>query len=85
MTSPGNGVVETYGLLVFDTTSRALKAERELKSAGVACAVVPTPVEYTAGCGIALLVRDEEVASARRTLEGSTGHRWNYPYEKRRS
>ena len=47
---------------MFDSTSQALKAERALKAGGVKCAVIPTPVEFTSGCGIALVVEGDTIA-----------------------
>lgn len=67
---------KNYGLVVFDSTSHALKAERMLKEAGVTCAVIPTPVEFTSGCGISLLVDEELLGEAERVLAGMEGHRF---------
>jgi len=61
------------GLIVFDSTNIALKAERALKDAGIPCAVIPTPREITAECGIALLVRHEWVEKASGALEATDG------------
>lgn len=59
-------------LLTFNSTSAALKAERVLKRAEVPCAVVPTPVQITADCGISLLL--DEAWSSRAAEElGSNG------------
>lgn len=73
-----------YGLVLFDSTSQALKAERIVKAAGVSCAVVPTPVEFASGCGISLLIDEPEVESARTALDGCQGHRVLYPYLRER-
>jgi Putative Se/S carrier protein-like len=43
-------------LFIFDSTHQALSAEKALKEAGVRHAVVNTPREFSAGCGIALRV-----------------------------
>ncbi|MBU4179103.1 MAG: DUF3343 domain-containing protein [Actinobacteria bacterium] len=72
------------GLLVFDSTNQALKTERLLKSAGVACTVIPTPVEITAECGIALLFDGKwlvTVTEALATLE-SDGRRLLFPFKR---
>ncbi len=70
------------GLFLFDTTSRALKAEALIEAAGIACAVIPTPVEFTAGCGISLLIDGGDVDAATGALSGSEGHRLCYPYTR---
>lgn len=77
---------EEKGLLVFDSTNQALKTERLLKSAGVACTVIPTPVEITAECGIALLFDREWIESVSRALEslGDDGCSLLFPFERER-
>ena len=72
------------GLIVFDSTNMALKAERALKDAGIPCAVIPTPREITAECGIALLVRREWVAKAAGALDVPNGvvYKLIDPYEQ---
>jgi hypothetical protein len=73
---------ELCGLVLFESTNVALKTERDLKAAGVACAVIPTPVEFASGCGIALLVTEPMVEDTRNVLEGCVGHRFIYPYDR---
>ena len=77
---------EESGLIVFDSTNMALKAERSLKGAGIHCSVIPTPPEITAECGIALLIRGEWVEKADAALDASDGivYRLIYPYEQNR-
>jgi hypothetical protein len=67
--SDGRVSEDSCGLVVFDATSQALKAERLLKRAGVKLSVIPTPVEFGAGCGIALLVAPGSVERAWDALE----------------
>ena len=74
---------EEKGLLVFDSTNQALKTERLLKSAGMPCTVIPTPVEITAECGIALLFDGkwlETVTGALAPLE-SDGRQLLFPFK----
>jgi hypothetical protein len=75
---------EEAGLIVFDSTNMALKAERALKDSGIPCAVIPTPREITTECGITLLIRREWVEKAARTLDAPNGvvYKLVYPYEK---
>ena len=73
-----------YGLVLFNSTNLALKGERALKTAGVVCAVIPTPVEFTSGCGISLLVDREVVKDARHALEGCGEYTLVDPYARRR-
>ena len=71
-------------LLVFDSTSAALKTERALKKAGVPCAVIPTPVEITTDCGISLLLKAAWVEKAKEALAsaGCEGHLLVCPFER---
>jgi len=57
------------GVLVFDSTSLALKTEKLLKAAGVPVAVIPTPVDVSAHCGIALLLTADHIKAAVEVLE----------------
>lgn len=79
-------MAETVALVVFDSTNLALKTEKLLKSAGVPCTVIPTPVEVTADCGIALLVGERWLETARETLDatGSSGFKLLYPFRRGR-
>jgi len=72
------------GLLVFDSTSLALKTEKALKEARIPCAVIPTPVEITSDCGISLLLREEWVEEAKEVLASAQceGHLLVYPFER---
>jgi len=78
-------MAEDTALLVFDTTNMAIKTESLLKAALVPCSVIPTPVEITAECGIALLFSGRWVERAGELLdrEGSISYRLLYPYERK--
>jgi hypothetical protein len=71
------------GLLIFGSTSVALKTERALKDAGVPCAVIPTPVEITSDCGISLLIKEQWIKKAKEALAsaGCEGHTLLYPFK----
>jgi hypothetical protein len=75
----------TKGLLTFDSTSVALKTERLLKDAQIPCAVIPTPLEISAECGLSLLLKEEWVHRAKEALEvsGCTGFTLIFPFAKR--
>lgn len=42
------------GLILFHTTSAAMRAEKILKKAGQTVKLIPTPRELSSDCGIAL-------------------------------
>ena len=41
-----------YGVVLFHTTSAAMRAEKVLKNAGIAVKLIPTPRELSSDCGI---------------------------------
>lgn len=71
------------GVLVFESTSAALKAEHALKQAGVPCSVIPTPLDVSSECGIALLLSGRWIEPAVEALEeaGALGHRLIIKYK----
>jgi hypothetical protein len=47
-------MIQQYGVVLFYTTSSAMRAEKLLKKAGYAVKLIPTPRELSSDCGIAL-------------------------------
>lgn len=43
-----------YGVVLFHTTSSAMRAEKTLLRQGLAIKMIPTPRQYSSDCGIAL-------------------------------
>lgn len=43
-----------YGVVLFHTTSAALRAERLVKQAGLAHKLIPVPRQLSSDCGISL-------------------------------
>jgi hypothetical protein len=46
--------MSTYGVVLFHTTSAAMRAEKTLAKANLAIKLIPTPREFSSDCGIAL-------------------------------
>ena len=44
----------SQGVVLFHTTSSALRAEKTLQKAGLVVKLIPTPRELSSDCGIAL-------------------------------
>ncbi len=42
------------GVVLFHTTSSAIRAEKVLKEAGLAVKLIPTPRQFSSDCGVAL-------------------------------
>jgi len=55
-------------VLTFDNTNMAVKAEKELLQAGLKISVMPIVPQISAGCGIALRIKPDELALCRETL-----------------
>ncbi len=45
---------EKYGIILFDTTQAAIKAEKALISAGISIKLIPVPRHISHNCGIAI-------------------------------
>ena len=43
-----------YGVVLFYTTSSALRAEKALVESGVEVKLIPTPRQFSSDCGLAL-------------------------------
>lgn len=43
-----------YGIILFDTTQAAIKAEKVLMSAGISIKLIPVPRHISHNCGIAI-------------------------------
>lgn len=58
--------MNTYGIVIFETSSAALRAESVIKASDLKCKLIPTPRKYSSDCGIALRfdwINKEEVIS----------------------
>ena len=45
------------GVVLFNTTSSAMKAEKVLEKAGLEMKLIPTPRQFSSDCGISLRFR----------------------------
>lgn len=52
-----------YGIVLFDTTQAAIKAEKALNQAGIKIKLIPVPRHISSNCGISirfdLIIADE--------------------------
>jgi hypothetical protein len=46
--------MKEYGVVLFNTTSSAMKAEKVLEKAGLETKMIPTPRQFSSDCGISL-------------------------------
>ena len=59
------------GVILFHTSSAAIRAEKTLNRAGLATKLVPTPREISSDCGIALNFPGNESARVRTLLDAA--------------
>ena len=57
------------GILTFEGTMQALRAEKQVKRAGVGCRLVPTPRELSSTCALALTFGRADVATVGAALQ----------------
>jgi hypothetical protein len=53
--------MSVYGVILFHTTSSALRAEKTLLKSGLVVKLIPTPREYSSDCGLALRFNWEQM------------------------
>lgn len=58
-----------YGVVLFYTTSSAMRAEKLLKKEGCCIKLVPTPRELSSNCGIALRFDWTQYEKVKSTLD----------------
>ena len=58
-----------YGVVLFYTTSAAMRAEKILMKENLAVKLIPTPRELSSDCGIALRFDWKQAESARNALD----------------
>lgn len=46
--------MNAYGVVLFHTTSSAIRAEKALKKEGLAVRLIPVPRELSSDCGVSL-------------------------------
>lgn len=66
---------DRYYMLTFDSTHKALAAQRHLQGRVPVC-IMPTLRAVQAGCGISLRVEEERVESLRKLLPGLGREGW---------
>jgi hypothetical protein len=64
-------LMKNYGVILFHTTSAALRAEKVLKQAGLTVKLIPTPREFSSDCGVALRFACGQVDDVRELLDAA--------------
>jgi len=60
-----------YGVVLFHTTSAALRAEKTLQKNSFVVKLIPTPREFSSDCGMALRFEWSQAERARTLLEAA--------------
>ncbi len=60
---------EIFNLIAFNSTSNAIRAEKELKLNDIEVKVLPVPREITASCGLSIRLKTEDLEKAMSTLK----------------
>ncbi|MBD3180813.1 DUF3343 domain-containing protein [Candidatus Poribacteria bacterium] len=61
--------MSNYGVVLFYTTSSAIRAEKVLENGNIYAKLIPTPRELSSDCGISLRFDWELADSVRNALE----------------
>jgi hypothetical protein len=58
----------SYGVVLFHSTSGALMAEKLLKKAGIAYKIIPVPRHLSSDCGVCIRFFSKDESSVRKAL-----------------
>ncbi len=59
---------DQYAIILFHSTSHALRAEKVLLEAGISCKLIPVPRHVSSDCGVCVRVERVNVETAQRAL-----------------
>ncbi len=57
-----------FGVVLFYTTSSAIRGEKVVRKAGFECSLIPVPREFSSDCGVSLRFFWEDVQRVKDTL-----------------
>lgn len=61
--------MSVYGVVLFHTTSAALRAEKVALGAGLKVKLIPTPRQFSSDCGMSLRFDREQEAAMREAMQ----------------
>lgn len=65
-------MMESFGVVLFHTSSAALRAEKILMKTGLQTRLIPTPRQFSSDCGIALRFDADRTERVRELLESAS-------------
>lgn len=60
-----------YGVVLFYSTSYALRAERVLAEAGIPCKLIPVPRHLSSDCGVCVRIERADQQAALQALQAA--------------
>ncbi len=60
-----------YTVILFHSTSHAIRAERVLHQAGISSKMIPVPRHLSSDCGVCLRIERADREAARKALEAA--------------
>ncbi len=60
---------EGYAVVLVYSTSHALRAEKVLQKAGIACKLIPVPRHLSSDCGVCIRIGQAHMEAAYQVLE----------------
>ena len=61
---------ESHAVVLFESVSHALRAEKLLKAAGLICKLVPVPRHLSSDCGVCLRIHFRDAEAVKKILAG---------------
>lgn len=61
----------SFGVVLFHSTSHALRAEKVLTQAGIGCKLIPVPRHLSSDCGVCLRIAHADQEAARQILQSA--------------
>jgi len=61
---------ESYAVVLFESVSHALRAEKLLKAAAVSCKLIPVPRHLSSDCGVCLRIYLSDAEDVKKNLAG---------------
>lgn len=60
-----------YAVILVHSTSHALRAEKLVRGAGIACKLIPVPRHLSSDCGVCLRIQAADVEAVRQIAEAA--------------
>jgi hypothetical protein len=61
---------ESYAVVLLESVSHALRAEKLLKAAGLSCKLIPVPRHLSSDCGVCLRIHSRDDEAVKINLTG---------------